>query len=403
MISTTPNKHRAPVILIALLLLLAGCSSGDDDKKEQADQSGQSSSRTAQIMEMTKRNIDLEKSYSAKLLSDREVVVIARVAGMLEQRHFEPGDLVEKGTSLYAIEQVVYQARVNQRKADVESAKAREYRAQQDAARFQSLVKKNAISQQDYDQAMAELRVSRANVSQAQAGLESAQVDLDYTDVNAPVSGMISLSDVNVGNVVDAGTELAIITPMNPIEVRFQLPQQQAFDLRRQRSRQQDRIIATLQFPGLNESDTPPLEGQLDFLGSRVDQETSTVQARAVFENPDNMFLPGQFVRVELQGLRRFNVLAVPAIAVTQGLMGPQVFVLDNDNKARTRSVTLGEPAGPLQIITDGLAPGDRVIVSDPGGLKAGDLIEAQPYSGDSAELSAQGDKTSAKPPAKES
>lgn len=91
MISTTPNKHRAPVILIALLLLLAGCSSGDDDKKEQADQSGQSSSRTAQIMEMTKRNIDLEKSYSAKLLSDREVVVIARVAGMLEQRHFEPG------------------------------------------------------------------------------------------------------------------------------------------------------------------------------------------------------------------------------------------------------------------------------------------------------------------------
>jgi membrane fusion protein (multidrug efflux system) len=380
------------------LLLLAGCSPGDDDKKKQPDQGSKPSPKTAQIMEMAKRDIDLDKSYSAKLGSDREVVVIARVSGVLEKRNFEPGDLIEEGKSLYSIEPVVYQTRVNQRRADVESAKAKEHRAQQDATRFQSLVKQNSISRQDYDEAMAELRVSKANVSQAQAALESAQVDLGYTSVNAPVSGMISLSDVNVGNVVNAGTELAIITPMNPIEVRFQLPQQHAFDLRQQRSQQQGRITATLQFPGLQQSDTPPLEGKLDFLGSRVDQNTSTVQARAIFENPDNMFLPGQFVRVQLQGMQRFNVLAVPDIAVTQGLMGPQVLVLDENNKARTRNITLGESAGPRQIIADGLEPGDRVIVSDPGGLKAGDTIDAQPYSGDPTDLAAQKDKESPKP-----
>lgn len=378
MTSMTSNKHWIPVALTALLLLLAGCSSSDDEQKKQSNQNSQPAPKKAQVMEMAKRNIDLEKSYSAKLGSEREVVVIARVSGMLEQRNFEPGDFVEEGKNLYAIEPNVYQATVNQRKADVESAQAKEQSAQQDATRFQRLLKQNSVSRQDYDQAMAELRVSKANVSQAQAALESAQVDLNYTSVNAQVSGMISLSDVNVGNVVDVGTELAIITPMNPIEVRFQLPQQQAFDLRQQRSEQQSSITATLQFPDLQQSDMAPLEGKLDFLGSRVDQNTSTVQARAVFENPDNKFLPGQFVRVKLQGMQRFNVLAVPEIAVTQGLMGPQVFVLDEDDKARARTVTLGEIAGLRQIITDGLEPGDRVIVSDPGGIEAGDLIEAQ-------------------------
>lgn len=391
--SITRNLHWAPTALIALIFLLAGCSSSDDNKQKQDDQGSQPASKKAQVMEMAKRNIDLEKSYSAKLGSEREVVVIARVSGMLEKRNFEPGDSVEEGKSLYAIEPVVYQTTVNQRKADVESAKAKQHRAQQDATRFQRLLKQNSVSRQDYDQAMAELQVSKANVSQAQAALESAQVNLDYTSVNAPVSGIISLSDVNVGNVVDAGTKLATITPMNPIEVRFQLPQQQAFDLRQQRSQQQGEITASLQFPDLQETDTPPLEGKLDFLGSRVDQNTSTVQARAVFENPEDKFLPGQFVRVKLQGMQRFDVMAVPEIAVTQGLMGPQVFVLDDDNKARTRTITLGELAGLRQIITDGLEPGDRVIVSDPGGLKAGDPIDAQPYSGDPKDLSTQEDE----------
>ena len=391
--SITRNLHWAPTALIALIFLLAGCSSSDDNKQKQDDQGSQPASKKAQVMEMAKRNIDLEKSYSAKLGSEREVVVIARVSGMLEKRNFEPGDSVEEGKSLYAIEPVVYQTTVNQRKADVESAKAKQHRAQQDATRFQRLLKQNSVSRQDYDQAMAELQVSKANVSQAQAALESAQVNLDYTSVNAPVSGIISLSDVNVGNVVDAGTKLATITPMNPIEVRFQLPQQQAFDLRQQRSQQQGEITASLQFPDLQETDTPPLEGKLDFLGSRVDKNTSTVQARAVFENPEDKFLPGQFVRVKLQGMQRFDVMAVPEIAVTQGLMGPQVFVLDDDNKARTRTITLGELAGLRQIITDGLEPGDRVIVSDPGGLKAGDPIDAQPYSGDPKDLSTQEDE----------
>nr|WP_298377773.1 efflux RND transporter periplasmic adaptor subunit [uncultured Halomonas sp.] len=369
--------------------LLTGCGSGDDQEKGQQNQQDQQApARDAKVMTMERRTIGYDRSYSAKLRSEQQVAIIARVRGELEARNFEPGEMVEKGESLYTIEPDVYQATVNQRKADVQSAKAKAFRADRDARRYKQLLAQNSVSQQQYDQAVAERRVADANVAQAQAALESAKIDLGYSDVQAPVAGMISLSDVNVGNVVDVGTELATITPMNPIEVRFGLPQEDAFDLRRQRQQGAD-IKASLKLPGGDDS-TQQLEGNIDFLGSRVDDDTSTVQARAMFDNPDDLLLPGQFARVQLQNMKRYDVMAVPEIAVTQGLMGPQVFVLDDEDKVRTRNVTLGDLAGPLQIITDGLKSGDRVIVSDPGGLEAGAKINPQPYSGDPEKLSAQ-------------
>ncbi|MGC3873832.1 efflux RND transporter periplasmic adaptor subunit [Halomonas sp. GXIMD04776] len=369
--------------------LLAGCGSGDESQGGGQQQGQQSAPRDAQVMTMERRTIGYDRTYSAKLRSEQEVEIIARVRGQLEERLFDPGEMVEKSQSLYTIEPDVYQATVNQRKADLQSARAKANRAERDAERFKRLFRQNSVSEQDRDQAVAELQVAQASVAQAEAALESARVDLNYTNVEAPVSGMISLSDVNVGNVVDVGTELAIITPLDPIEVRFSLPQREAFDLRRQRQQGQD-ITATLKLPGIENADLAKLKGELDFLGTRVDSGTSTVQARAMFDNPDGLLMPGQFVRVVLENMKRYDVMAVPEIAVTQGLMGPQVYALNDENKITARNVTLGEMAGALQIISDGLEPGDRVIVSDPGGLKAGAKINAQPYSGNPKELSAQ-------------
>ena len=227
------------------------------------------------------------------------------------------------------------------------------------------------------------------NVAQAEAALTSANLDLGYSQVTAPVSGMIGLSQVNVGNLVTSGTELATITPLDPLEVRFQLPQRDAFELRRQLSEGDDPsdISARLSIPGVSGGSDSELEGHLDFLGSRVDSGTSTVQASATFENPEASVLPGQFVRVRIEGLKRFDVIAVPEIAVTQGLMGPQVFVLDEDNKARERTVALGEVAGPWQLIREGLEPGDRVVVGDPAGLEPGMAIDPQSFDGNAGDI----------------
>ncbi|GED21667.1 resistance-nodulation-cell division multidrug efflux membrane fusion protein MexC [Halomonas halmophila] len=378
--------HRARGGLLALAsgLLLAACGQGDGSGQQQQAASGEAPPRPMPVMEMARQDIPLDKSYPSKLRSDGEVTLVARVTGVLEERRFEPGEIVEQGESLYAIEPDLYQATVAQRKADLESAKAELARAQSDARRYEQLLSQNSVSRQQYDQALADRNVARASVAQAEAALSSAQLDLSYTDVTAPVSGQIGLSQVNVGNLVNSGTKLATITPLDPLEARFQMPQAAASALRQQLKTQSiGDIGASLELP--NNGGT--MEGKLDFLGARVNESTGTVQAEASFANPDGKVLPGQFARVSLEGLKRFNVLAVPEISVTQGLMGPQVFVLDEQNVARSRTLQLGELAGPWQIILDGLQPGDRVVVGDPAGLQPGTAIEPQPFNGDAEAL----------------
>lgn len=338
-----------------------------------------------EVTEVKRQDIDLERSYSSLLRSDNEVALVARITGVLQQRHFEPGQMVEEGQRLYSIEPDVYQATANQREADLQSARAELSRAQRDAQRFERLLSQNSVSRQQYDQALAEMQVARASVAQAEASLARAQIDLAYSEVKAPVAGMISLSEVNVGNLVTPGTALTTITPLDPLEVRFQLPQRDAFELRRQLNDGTELadIMVLLDVAG-HES---PLEGYMDYLGSRVSQGTSTVQANANVDNPDGQVLPGQFVRVRIAGLKRYGVIAVPEIAITQGLMGPQVFVLDEDSTARARTVELGELAGPWQVIEGGLELGERVIVGDQAGIEPGRKIESRDFDGDADNL----------------
>ncbi|WP_110685387.1 efflux RND transporter periplasmic adaptor subunit [Salinicola aestuarinus] len=376
----------------ALLLGLSLAACGGSDDQQSAQQGGgqqEQPPKPAEVVQIESRDITLSKEYPAQVRSDREVNVMGRVEGILEARHYREGSMVEKGDALFTIEPAPYEATVEQRKADVESAEAEVYRAQRDAERYQRLYNQNSVSQQQRDQSQADLRTARATKAQADAALDSAQIDLGYTEVNAPASGMISLSQVNVGNLVQPPQALATITPLDPIEVRFSMPSGDAYALRQQRQQGNDEANAVvLTAPDTASAARDPLKlaGEIDFLGSRVDESTSTVQVEAVFDNPDGLFLPGQFVRVSLPKLKRFDVYAVPAIAVTEGLKGPQVLVVNDNGKAESRFVSLGEVAGDWQIITDGLAPGDRVVASGIGSISAGDKIDPKPFSGEAAQ-----------------
>lgn len=370
--------------MLVIGLALAACDQNSAPSGQQGGEAQKPQPRAMKVMDVQRQDISLKKSYPAKLRSDDEVTLVARVTGFLEERHFEPGQQVKKGESLYSIEPELYRNAVTQREADLASARAELSRAQRDAGRFEQLLKQNSVSRQQYDQALATREVATAQVAQAQAALKSANLDLSYANVTAPVAGVISLGEVNLGNLVTPGSELAVITPLDPLEVRFQLPQKDAVALRQQRKEHPDadiRAVLDLPAQGIN------LEGALDYLGSRVGDGTSTVQARAAFANPDSVLMPGQYVRVALDGLKRFDVIAVPSIAVTQGLMGPQVFVLDEDDVSRVRNIQLGAQAGPWQLVENGLEPGDRVVVQDPAGLDPGTPIEAQPFDGDAAAL----------------
>jgi membrane fusion protein (multidrug efflux system) len=385
---TQIRSGRVVLLALAVGFLLAAC--GQEEQVAQQSQGEQERPpRSVEVTEMARQDIPLDKAYPSLLRSDDEVTLVARVTGFLEARHFEPGELVEEGQILYNIEPELYQALVNEREADLQSARAEMSRAQRDAQRFQRLLSQNSVSQQQVDEAQAELGVAQARVAQAEAALASANIDLSYAEVKAPVSGMIGLSLINVGNLVSSGTELATITPLDPLEVRFQLPQRDAFELRRQIGDGDsiEDIRATLDVPSLSDSEEEQLEGNLTFLGSRVDEATSTVQASAAFANPEGRVLPGRFVRISLEGLKRFDVLAVPEISIGQGLMGPQVFVLDEEGVARARTVELGEVAGPWQIIRGGLEVGERVVVGDPSGIEPGTAIEPLPFEGQAGEI----------------
>ncbi|GHC20736.1 hemolysin D [Kushneria pakistanensis] len=365
-------------------LLLVACGGNDD---EQSEEQQAPPPKQAQVQTLKPFDLEMDKTYPAMVRSDRSVDIIARVDGTLEEQHYRAGEIVKKGDILFTIEKDTYQAAVAQSRADLQSARARANESQRDYERYQRLYQNGSISQQQRDQALSQRDTSRAAVAQAQAALDSAQIDLDYTDVKAPVSGQVSLNEVNVGNYVTRQnqTRLTTVTPINPLEVRFSLPQSDAFALRRQRQMEgAPNVSVELDFPYGDDSATTDtsLMGDLDFLGARVDESTSTVQARAVFENPQSLFLPGQFVRVQLKNLMRFHVLAVPEVAVTEGLKGPQVLLLNDDGEAESRFITMGEQARGWIIVTEGLSEGDRVIVSNIGGVSAGDRIDAQPFDG---------------------
>ena len=223
--------------MVALAIVASGVLMGFQHTDALAQASGgqqEQPPQAVEVSEVQRQDIDLVRSYSSLLSSDNEVALVARITGVLQQRHFEPGQMVEEGQTLYSIEPDIYQATVNQRDADLQSARAELSRAQRDAERFERLLSQNSVSRQQYDQALADMQVARAAVAQAEAALARARIDLEYAEVKAPVSGMISLSEVNVGNLVNAGTALTTITPLDPLEVRFQMPQRDAFELRRQ-------------------------------------------------------------------------------------------------------------------------------------------------------------------------
>lgn len=386
---TTINRRFAAIATLLLTLMLAACGS---ESEQQAQQQGggqqEKPPRPAQVMTVELRDLQLDKSYPALLRSEQQVTVVARVSGVLQERHYEEGEQVEEGELLFTIEQAQYEAAVRQQRADLQSARAELNQAQRNLDRYQRLYQQNSVSQQQLDEARANQETAQAAVAQAQAALDQAQLDLDYTTVEAPVTGQISLSEVDTGNYVQAQQTLATITPLQIIEARFSLPEDDAIALRYQR-RQPDapEVSAWLRAPTLAPS-LPSLadqgiHGSIDYLGASVDTSTSTVQAEAVFDNTDQLFLPGQFVRVALEGLQRFQVLAVPEVAVTEGLKGPQVYVLDDNDTVTSRFVDLGEQAGDWQIVTDNLKPGERVVVTAIGSLSPGDKVDPQPFDGD--------------------
>ena len=258
--------------------------------------------------------------------------------------------------------------------ADLEEAE-REWR------RVERLYERDAVSERERDRARSAVTLARAGVSVAEAQVTQARLQLDYATVEAPVSGMTGMEEVPEGSLVDPGTLLTTIVQHDPVHVRFAFPED---DAAIQRTARRARAAggddgeeflreAVLRLPDGTWYEQP---GEVDFTASTIDHGTGTVSARAVFANPDGAVVPGQFVRIRIHLHTLEDVFRVPETVVSEGDDGPRLFILDDDGNAVARRVELGPVVNGDQVILDGLADGDRVIVNGHASVSDGAPVE---------------------------
>jgi membrane fusion protein (multidrug efflux system) len=295
--------------------------------------------------------------FNGRVVAIDQVQLRARVTGFLQQRHFEEGADVEVGELLFVIEKAPYQAVVDQRRAELASAEANRANTEVQLRRGEELVKNKNIPQAEVDARRTADEMAAAQILEARAALEQAQINLGYTEIHAPIAGRIGRADLSVGNLVGPDTGvLATIVSQDPIYVTFPVSQRQLLAHRGERG---DPVVRVT----LPDGTLYDHAGKLNFLDVQVDPGTDTVTVRAELPNPERVLVDGQFVGVRIERGEPERVLTVPQASLQLNQAGPYVLVVGGDNKVEARRVTLGAADGAQVVVQAGLQSGDKVIV----------------------------------------
>ena len=317
------------------------------------------------VAPVTQKEIVNTVDFIGQTIAVNQVSIRARVSGYIEDRQFIEGEDVEKGEQLLVIDQDPFRAEVNRANAALAQAEADLTRAQKDLSRYSGLVQEGAASQQQVDRTQSEVLQGEALILVRKAELEQAQLNLDYTEIAAPISGRIGRAEVTEGNLVGPESgELAFIAQLDPIYVTFSISEKDMISAKQKTMNSginlAERVIPAIRLPNGTMYES---EGRIDFVDNAVDPNTGTVALRAVFENPEKLILPGQFVTVVLQQDEPVTHLTVPQVAVLEDQVGRYVLIADNDNKVEQRRVTTGGRDGADWIIREGVAENERVLV----------------------------------------
>ena len=318
------------------------------------------------------RVIETVDSYIARVEAITTVELQARVTGFLEKRNFVEGGFVKNGELLYQIEKAPYEAAVAKAKAELEGAQATEKNGELYLERQKLLLKQGDVPQATVDVATAELGADRAATNQAKADLQTAQINLGYTDIYSPLDGRIGISAIDVGNVVGPSNGiLATINSVDPIYVVFYVSEQALLEERRKGlitgSTSSLKAKVTLA-----DGEAFDQTGTVEYVDIEVQESTDTIELRASFPNPDAVLLPGQFVSVALEDPTAKPVITVPQAAIQLDNKGHFVFVVDEKDTVQRRDVTLGEQIPGAWIVQKGLSVGEQVVVQGLQKIHAG-------------------------------
>ncbi|HDY7702595.1 TPA: efflux RND transporter periplasmic adaptor subunit [Vibrio vulnificus] len=367
-------KLKPIVGLIVASALLAGC-------EDKALQQRNTMAPLVVTQEVLMLDYQTSNAYIGRVEAVEDTNITAQVSGYLKARHFEEGQLVEKGALLYTIEPSSFEAQVASAKASLAQAKASLKKAELDHQRGKNLLPRGSISQSEFDALTAGLLGAQAQLEAANAQLKLADVNLSYTQIRAPFSGRISDSKVSTGDLVSPSSGiLTTLVSLDPIHTAFSISERERLALGIERIKGDGSTPSAgveVQLQLENGKEYPHL-GRLDYLGNRIDTKTGTIALRAVVANPDHQLLPGQHIKVNLREKQAKSVVVVPRRAVQTDLEGHFVMVMTQGEVAERRNVSLGAQVEQGVVIREGLTQDDVVITQGLQRVRNGMQVRVQ-------------------------
>ena len=363
--------RRLPRISLALLLLplLVGC------KKDTAT-GGRGGGRGGAVpvlaSEVIRQDVPLIVRAIGAVRPPATVTIKPQVGGQIADVHFKQGQEVNKGDLLFTIDKRPFDVAYAQAQASLEQARAQAVNAEDQSTRYKSLSKTGAVAAEQFEQIKLTLRTTAAAVKAAEAGVQNAQLQLDYCDIRAPLEGRVGKFLVDPGNVVQANqTDLVVINQLDPIEVQFAVAERYLGEIRRYSGEGDLKVIAIPDGKELR-----PVEGKLIFVDNSVKSATGTIELKGVFANNPKVLWPGQFVDVELWLTIDRDAVVAPASAVQAGQEGQFVYVIKPDQTVEARKVVVARVNEAAAVIREGLKGGEKIVIDGQSRLGPGAKVE---------------------------
>lgn len=370
-------KNRTLTIIVAFIsaCIIISCGENKSDTKQKAPPPA-----AVNVYEVKKERAVYYDEYPATVAALNQVDLRAEVTGYITGVHFADGQHVSRGQKLYDIDRQQFQATYDQSVANLNVSKANLAKAQQDANRYSDLLKQDAIARQVYDHAMSDLQSARMQVQASQSAVRNVQATVKYSSIYAPFSGTIGISLVKMGALVTANqTLLNTISSDDPIAVDIAVDQKQIprfIQLQQTSSRAVDSVL-TLQLP---DNSIYPQPGKVSFIDRAVDPQTGTIKARLIFANPQKLLKAGMNTNVRIKNNNADSLfMLIPYKAATEQMGEYFVYVVDNNNKAIQHKIILGTIVGDKVIVKQGLNEGDKIIIDGAQKLKDSTTVQIIP------------------------
>lgn len=366
------KRSNAPTVPLLLLALLLGACGGDGPGAQQGR--GEQPPAVVTVTPVTTESLSLTREYTGRVSGFRTIEVRARVEGILEERLYDEGESVEAGDPLFRIDQRPLQIALDNARANAANARANLEQAEREWQRIDRLYERNAVSERERDRADTAVQLAEAGMAAARAAVDETELNLEYSEVVAPIRGVTGQEAVSEGTLLGYGDLLTDITQLDPVRIHFSVPANEA-DRARRHHGGDDAITVTAILPDGSEYARP---GTVEFMDSTIDPDTNTLAMRATFPNADSRLLPGRILRIRLALDEYRDVAVIEPTALSQGPEGPRVFLRDGST-ARSVIVTPGPVIDGHQIILDGIGEGDPLITNGHVMLRDGGEIRPRP------------------------